>query len=353
VNIVVVAYNDNYDSSTQTAADGTYSISVAPGSYTLNFHKLLNDQTYAAGYYSTAGFTYYQSKASLVTVGTVNVTGKNVTLPFSIFISGTVTDSAAQTLDGIDVYADSTGLLDYSGYFSTEDGLYEVSVAPSTSYTLDFVDEGGTYASGYYTTSTTSKFTYDYSAATSVAVASADVGNIDIALPPAIHIAGTVTDPSAAPLSNIEVDLNSTSSNAIRGARPSGTTDGGALLRRWQRDLRQRLLHHDHPIQLHLRPGLGEHRDRPLSRHDRRCDAPAGGPHYGQGDQQRRDRPVEHRCLRRLCRRQLPVRRYADRRGRRLLGRGFPRRLHRHLFRLHRNLRQWFLHHVHTIWLHV
>jgi len=133
-----------------------------------------------------------------------------------------VTDSAAQTLDGIDVYATAPAS-STTPAISPRKMLVRVG-RTARSYTLDFVDEAGR-------TQRLLHHIHDVEIHLRLqrgdfgSVASADVGNIDIALrrPSTSRHRTTLSGP----LSNIEVDLNSTSSNAIRGARPSGTTDGG------------------------------------------------------------------------------------------------------------------------------
>lgn len=205
-----------------TDASGNYSIALPPGSYTLYFsNSIFDETTYARGYYSTGGFTYFESGASAVTLSTVDVTGKNVALPLSIFITGTVTNTAADLLSDITVEADSAG---YSNYTYTQDGWYQIDVAPGA-YTLWFGDETGTYANGYYSTG---GFKYNAGDASTVTVGSATVGGKDLVLPDALHITGKVTNTSADPLSDIEVDLSPTSSAHAGVARPAGTTDGGS-----------------------------------------------------------------------------------------------------------------------------
>ena len=59
-----------------------------------------------------------------------------------------MTNTAADLLSDITVEADSAG---YSNYTYTQDGWYQIDVAPGA-YTLWFGDETGTYANGYYST---------------------------------------------------------------------------------------------------------------------------------------------------------------------------------------------------------
>jgi len=204
-----------------TDASGNYSIALPPGSYTLYFSNTIFDETtYARGYYSTAGFTYFESGASAVTLAAVDVTGKNVALPLSIFITGTVTNTSADLLSNITVEADSAG---YTNYTYTQDGWFGIDVAPGT-YTLWFGDETGTYANGYYSTG---GFKYNVGDATTVTVGAATVAGKDLVLPDALHIIGKVTNDSDDPLSGIEVDLSPTSSAHAGVVRPAGTTAGG------------------------------------------------------------------------------------------------------------------------------
>jgi hypothetical protein len=183
-----------------TAADGTFSVAVGPGTYMLSFAD--PDEIYGSGYYSSAGFTYWYESATPVAVGSVDVTGKNVTLPLAIHISGTVTAAGVGGLEYIDIEASATGSNYYYGYTSTDsDGNYSVTVAPGA-YTLRFTDGSEVYGSGYYATA---GFTYNPAAATSITVASASVTGKNITLPLAVHLVGTVTNAGSDPLSGIQV----------------------------------------------------------------------------------------------------------------------------------------------------
>jgi len=198
-----------------TAGDGTYSIAVAPGGYTLWFDDPAG--IYVSGYYSTAGFAYASTSASTVTVSSANVTGKNVTLPVAAHIKGQVTRSGGAPLAGIDVFAARTGIV----YSATTDAGGDYSVPVSAGgYTLSFTDETGTYASGYY--SSTSGFVYSAKSASTVTVAATDVTGKNVVLPKALRIEGTVTDAGDAALAGIEVDA-STADGAYAIGGSTGT----------------------------------------------------------------------------------------------------------------------------------
>jgi phage baseplate assembly protein gpV len=208
---VYVADNFNtYETWTWTAADGTYSLTTAPGTYTLAFYD--PSGTYGGGYYSTAGFTYYPSKATKVTVSSADVTGKNVTLPLAVYIEGKVTKSGGTGLGNIEVEAFNAS---YDTWDPTaSDGTYFVSVAPGT-YTLLFSDETGKYASGYYSTG---GFVYNASGASSVTVASASITGKNVTLPLAVRITGKVTDAGDNGLPNIEIMASSADRTYANGA---------------------------------------------------------------------------------------------------------------------------------------
>jgi hypothetical protein len=197
-----------------TTSDGTFSVAVAPGSYTLWFYDSAG--TYASGYYSTAGFTYFVSAASTVAVASADVTGKNVILPVAVHIKGTATRSGGLPVPGITVYADRSGI-SYSAR-TDANGNYSVAVSAG-SYTLEFVDYNGTYATGYYSTG---GFTYNAGAASTVTVSSADATGKNVVLPRAVRIKGTVTDTGANPLGAIEVDAANTAGGYSNWSATSG-----------------------------------------------------------------------------------------------------------------------------------
>jgi hypothetical protein len=186
-----------------TAGDGTYSVPVAPNdSYTLEFDD--HSGTYPGGWYSSGGITADYGAASAVIVTSSDVSGKDVTLPTAIHISGTVRNAAAAGLPDIDVYAcaitSSYGFCYYA--ITAGDGTYSVGVVSNSSYTLEFDDSSGTYASGWYSNG---GLTADYTSASAVSVTSSDVSGKDVTLPTAIHISGTVRNAAAAGLPNIDV----------------------------------------------------------------------------------------------------------------------------------------------------
>ena len=202
-NIFVYACVDQgFCGTTSTNGDGTYSLSVAPNAdYTLQFSDATG--TYASGYYAAGILTYTMSDATTISVGSGDVSGKDVTLPMAIHIMGTVRNRNLAGVPGIQVQACGTLC---STTVTTADGSYSVAVAPNDSYTLRFDDYAdGDYVSGYYDAGGTVHFTTDYAAASLVEVVTGDVSGKDVTLPEAVHVSGTVRDVHGAGLSNINV----------------------------------------------------------------------------------------------------------------------------------------------------
>ena len=192
--------NGAFQASTATAADGTYSLAVAPATYTVAFVD--GSSTYGSGYYSSTGFTYYQAHATPVTVGSSDVTGKNAVLPIAIHITGKVTRNGGVGLGGVSVDATAAGSTGSSE--TAPDGTYSVAVAPGV-YGLSFGAPSDLYASGYWSSA---GFTYSRTASTPVTVAAADVSGKNLTLPPAVHIKGKVMKSGGVGLPNIEVDAH-------------------------------------------------------------------------------------------------------------------------------------------------
>jgi hypothetical protein len=207
------AADGSYYDDVLTEADGTWSIPVAPGSYTVTFTD--DSGTYASGYLGKNGFTYDPNSAATVIVTNATVGGKNVVLPAALHISGTVTDTSSNALSGIDVYAYDSKTMDPVAYGMTDDdGTYSMAVAPGT-YLVEFSDSAGTYPSGYWSKS---GFTDDVGTADSVTVTKADVPAINAALPTGYVISGVVTDQSDLGIGDIEVDIYNTSDDLVASA---------------------------------------------------------------------------------------------------------------------------------------
>jgi hypothetical protein len=213
-NIEVDAYNMDgslYDF-TDTATNGTWSISALPGNYIISFYDATG--TYGHGYMGSSGFTVLLSSAKIETVGSADITGQNVVLPNVAHIKGTVSH-ASVGLAGIEVDVWSTDGAISDGILTAADGTYSLEL-PAGSYNAYFYDKTGTYGSGYLGSS---GFTYDPAARKTVTVAAADITGQNVVLPTALHVAGKVSH-AATGLAGITVDLYKTGSIAL-----TGTTD--------------------------------------------------------------------------------------------------------------------------------
>jgi hypothetical protein len=197
ITVAAVSYDTGSGNAAKTAADGTYSIAVTPGSYLVAFRDEAG--TYATGYYSTSGFTPAQGSATAVIVTAADVSGIDAELPLGIHIMGKVTSPTGVPLQGISVAA--LGDTSYSFGTTGADGTYSLVVAAGT-FILGFADPSNTYPTGYYSTT---GFKASSSSATAVVVTTADVQGINLKFPTPIYLRGTVTGPSAELLEGIRV----------------------------------------------------------------------------------------------------------------------------------------------------
>ena len=90
------------------------------------------------------------------------------------------------------------------------DGSYSVAVLPGYAYQVQFYDPNLVYGGGFYDSSAGDGYASDGTLATDVIVGSSDVGGIDVTMPLAVHITGTVTGPGGVPLAGIDVGASPT-----------------------------------------------------------------------------------------------------------------------------------------------
>jgi hypothetical protein len=209
-NIYVEADSSDYQDYAWTASDGTYSVVVPAGSYTI----WLSDPsgTYLDGYYSSGGFTVAEGSATTVTIGSSDVTGINVQMETGYHIKGTVTGSGGTSLANIYVEADSS---DYAGFATTHgDGTYSVVVVPG-SYKIQFNDPSNYYPTGYFSTD---GFTVNAGLASSIVVTRADIAGIDVQLPAALSklvVSGVTTPRTAGTTGSIRVTATDAYGNRV------------------------------------------------------------------------------------------------------------------------------------------
>ena len=216
--INVTVASGSYSSSTTTGSDGTYSVGIPAGTYTLQ----IVDPTvvYASGYWTTGGFTRNAASASPLVVPP-DKTGINLQLPKNPRIMGKVTAAVGGTpLSGIDVTAMTSDEWQQVSYATTGlDGSYVLPV-PSGTYLVQFLDQATVYATGYYSTA---GLTADTSTASTVTVAAADVTGISVAMPKAVHIKGKLTGPGSIAVAGIYVSANGLNGNNTTESATDGT----------------------------------------------------------------------------------------------------------------------------------
>ncbi len=218
-----------YCGNATTHADGTYSVAVLPGTYTVAFQ---DHETYPWTFYSAGGATLDGAAATVLTLTGADIGGINVALsgpPAYGSITGTVITSGGSTRPGIFVDACSTAApAECYGATTDASGRYKVSL-PAGTYTVAFDDPANAEPSGFHCSGGLADcpggFTASLADAASVTVAGSTVGGIDVRLPVGHLVKGTVTGPDGAPLAGIVVTpCASAACNGLAWAtRPDGS----------------------------------------------------------------------------------------------------------------------------------
>ncbi len=157
-----------------TGTDGTYTLGLPAGSYTVSFDDPTN--AHPSGYYGASGFAATPADAVPVTVASSAVSGIDVQLPAGHLVKGTVTGPGGDPLAGVGVYPCASRDCQ-QGWTTGADGSYTLNLAPG-SYVLHFTEWSGLYLSGYYASSGLANATN----ATPVTVGTSDVMGVDAAL---------------------------------------------------------------------------------------------------------------------------------------------------------------------------
>lgn len=219
--INVYAMSASYTSRATTLADGTYSLGVPAGSYTVFFRD--GNEVYAPGYYGAAGYSYDTSKA--VAISAANVGGVSVQLPAMAVVSGTVTSTGGLALGGITVEMEGDhhwspmGSDTWARTTTAPNGTYSLKVAPGP-YVLSFYDEASVYTSEYYAGAS---LTLDRARAARLAVGTSAISGANAKLPKNLHITGKVTGSGGVALKNIHVTATSTLASAYATTAADGT----------------------------------------------------------------------------------------------------------------------------------
>jgi multiple sugar transport system substrate-binding protein len=201
---------DNSEIWTSTDGNGQYSFRATPGDYKLWFRD--NSSTYAQGCYSSTasgGFVADESSCTPVTVGSSDVTGKDVRLPLGMHITGRITGPG-----GTPPLTQANASASNGAWADTDsNGDYSIAVLPGD-YMVWFNDNSGTgtYLNGCHGAT---GFTIDWNACTTVTVGPGDATGIDAQMPLGMRITGHVFGPDGTtPLENVNVNANSPSFGA-------------------------------------------------------------------------------------------------------------------------------------------
>src|ERR1035437_1403555 len=134
----------------------------------------------------------------------------DVHMPSAVAITGYVYGpNGTPALANIGVNANSNTY--GTGTQTDINGYYSLAVPPNGAYTLQFNDNSPTpiYLNGCYIDSPTANFTTDQGACDQVQVNAVDVGPINVSMPSAVHITGTVYGPGGSTgLVGIHVNAN-------------------------------------------------------------------------------------------------------------------------------------------------
>jgi len=192
----------------RTQADGSFTISgpsVTPGTYTLGFAICQQGGVGPPSNYDLIP-EYWDDKPTFSTADSFtvgdgeNVTGKDAELQIGARISGTISDPNGPIAGCVSLYAGGIG----SGISTAPNGIYNYTRLPAGEYRLLFYDcnTPRQLATEWYEDAPTR------SAATKITLTGGEVmTGVDATLEPGGTIAGTVTDPAAAPVEGVCVTV--------------------------------------------------------------------------------------------------------------------------------------------------
>jgi hypothetical protein len=215
VDVDVYDAGQNFVTSTQTGADGTYTVSG------------LVTGTYEVGFVPTSGnylSQFFDGETSLAAADAVPVTAGATTLGINAAlapggqISGTVTDASSQGIGNVevDVYDASQNFV--TSTMTAADGTYALSGLATGRYEVG-VPSSGVYASQFYN----GKASLATADAVPVTAASPPT-TVDLALLAGAQISGIVTDTAAPanPVPGVEVDVYDASGNFVASTQTGG-----------------------------------------------------------------------------------------------------------------------------------
>lgn len=129
-----------------TAADGTYRFVVLPGTYSIfvNAHST----AYPAGFYTSAGFTIFDTSATALAVSS-EISGIDVQLPAGHWLKGRLLDRDGQPVSEIGTMICAPGTSNCRWASVAADGTF-AELVPSGAYQFFVQSYSGPWVSGYY-----------------------------------------------------------------------------------------------------------------------------------------------------------------------------------------------------------
>lgn len=205
--------------SSPTDAAGNFKIyHLLPGTYTIHVTPPF-DSTLVGGFWTGSLPNHYSQTGpgDPVTITHSNVTGKGVSLPDGFEIKGKVTETnGTSPLGYYQVHAqrqDQTAE-DATNTFTDSSGRFTFAGLGPGSYTIWFgVDD--VYQSGCYVASATpNRFSPNCASSTAVVISNANRTGVNVRLPHAVQLSGTVKDRNGNPIEGASVATIATSTNA-------------------------------------------------------------------------------------------------------------------------------------------
>jgi hypothetical protein len=200
----------------ELSSDGTYtSMDTPPGTYGVLVQHSPGSALVDGWYDSSAGTSHWawsRTAATQVVLSGVDVPGIDIAVPTGYTISGKITDAAGRPVVRATVWACST--VSCAWGWTASDGTYTTEPFPADSYWVQVsVPDGSSSLGGWYDGSPgTSHWTPNFTTKTVLDVSSADVANIDIAMPVGYTSGG--------------VDVTVVPSDALTGETPATITFG-------------------------------------------------------------------------------------------------------------------------------
>jgi hypothetical protein len=197
-----------------SAADGSYTLVLPPGGFTVSFGEGARTR---AGWRGAAGYTANQAEAIALSTVAGDVAGYDLTLPFRPRVQGAVADTAGNPLAGVAVTLVPRGMpstWSYASATTTGDGRYTLYVPTSLAGTWDvWADRAGVFEA----------------LVANVTLAGTDLSDVDFRLRALPVIEGSLIDTSGRPIAGIGITV--ATRVGTRDWRDYATTDAAGHYR--------------------------------------------------------------------------------------------------------------------------